>query len=116
MNQGSARKKIILKTDYDPKLEKKILEILISGELDSYTMLELSKALGKEYQQGTPGWEKLRLHLIDMVRRGLIEERHFGPEAGDWNRVVDYNTENKGIRLYHRAQKESSRTNRSTFF
>lgn len=83
-------KLIKFSTTYDAELVNKILELIKEGKLDSYTLLEFSETLGKEYRQGTPGWEKLRLHLIYMARKGIIEERHFGESAGDWNRVVDY--------------------------
>lgn len=77
-------------TTYDQNLVNKILELLRTGGLDSYSMLDLSEALGKEYKEGSVGWEKLRLHLIYMAKKRLVEERHFGKIAGDWNGIVDY--------------------------
>ena len=85
------RKKYIkFSTIYEQKLVDNILNLLKVAKLDSYTMLEFSKALGKQYEEGTSGWQKLRLHLIYLVTKGKIEERHFGKKAGDWNRIVDY--------------------------
>lgn len=77
-------------TKYDQKLVDNILNLLKEAKLDSYTMLEFSEALGKQYAEGTSGWQKLRLHLIYLIMNGKIEERHFGKKAGDWNRIVDY--------------------------
>lgn len=90
--------KIIFETIYDPVLEKKILKIIDSGELDNATLLNISEVLGKKYKIGTKSWEKLRFHLLDMTKRGLIEERHFGKNANDWNGVVNYAIESKGVK------------------
>lgn len=86
---------------YDQELVNKILLELYEGELpvDSHSMLEISQVLGKKYKEGSPGWKKLRLHLVKMSEDGLLEERHFGKIAGDWNKRVDYVLENKGIKL-----------------
>lgn len=87
---------ISFSTVYNQKLVDKILDILAhgtkhsDGPLDSYSMLDLSQALGKKYKEGSAGWEKLRLHLIYMAKKGIIEERHFGKDSGDWNGKVDY--------------------------
>lgn len=79
---------IKLSTKYSEELVNKIMKMLKS--CDSCTMLEFANAFGKKYSQSSNGWEKLRLHLIYMVHEGLIEERHFGKNAKDWNRIVDY--------------------------
>ncbi|KKP92749.1 MAG: hypothetical protein UR98_C0018G0003 [Parcubacteria group bacterium GW2011_GWA1_36_12] len=84
------KKYIKFSTKYDQKLVNSIMYLLKNAKLDSYTMLEFSKALGKQYKEGSLGWQKLRLHLIYLVMNGEIEERHFGKKAGDWNRIVDY--------------------------
>ena len=75
---------------YDQKLIDNIEKHLKTGDVDSCTMLELSQTLGDEYKEGSIGWEKLRLHLIYMVRKEMVEERHFGKSAGDWDGKVDY--------------------------
>lgn len=95
---GKIGRKIILETIYSRTLEDKILSILKSGNLDSYTMLEIAQELGDQCVQGSKGWDDLRLHLIDMEKRHLVEERHFGKKAGDWNRIVDYVPENPKVK------------------
>ena len=89
--------KITLEVGYDKKLESKILLLLSTTKYDNFTLLNISNFLGEKYKIGSKGWEKLRLHLLDMEKRALIEERQFGEDAGDWNGIVDYTIENKGI-------------------
>lgn len=83
-------KKITFTVNYDQILVDKILHLLKKSGKDSYTMLEFSQALGKDYEEGGKGWEKLRFHLIYLAKKGIIEERHFGKNSNDWNRIVDY--------------------------
>src|SRR3989344_5690892 len=104
------RKKRIItfKTDYDKKLEEKILLELLTTDFDNFTLLNLSRHLGNKYKEGSKGWDKLRLHLIDMAKRGLIEERHFGEDAGDWNGIVDYAIEKKGLEIVKKLSKQTT--------
>jgi hypothetical protein len=87
---------IKFETKYDVNLENKILKCLFEnmGEL---TMLEISRLLGNEYKEGSLGWDELKLHLWNMEKEGLLEERHFGKDAAEYDRVVDYSLEPKGM-------------------
>ncbi len=92
------KKKIIFQTDFDQNLENHILLILSGTDYDNFTLNNIALALGKKYKEGSKDWNKLKLHLMDMERKGLIEERHFGKEAGNWEGIVDYVLKNKGIK------------------
>ena len=90
-------KRIIkFETVYDKELENNILLALFENS-EELSLLELSRILGKEYNEGSGGWNELKLHLMDMEERGLLEERHFGEDAEDWNKIVDYSLESMGI-------------------